>query len=135
MWKRNDDNRQATTNSIEDLHREIGESVAKAKAARVHAVLIERAQIGSRLVRANPRHDGAGIVSDREFGCVTYWNSDRGFGFVKPDDGFGDNRFVHFSQIRRTGLSELSRGQRVSCELGPDRNGRAMAVNVELVGS
>jgi hypothetical protein len=43
MWKRNDDNRQATTNSIEDLHREIGESVAKAKAARVHAVLIERA--------------------------------------------------------------------------------------------
>ena len=40
--------------------------------------------------------------------------------------------FVHFSQIRRTGLSELPRGQRVSYALGPDRNGKAMAVNVEL---
>jgi cold shock CspA family protein len=74
-------------------------------------------------------------MSDREFGCVTYWNPERGFGFVKPDDGIGDSRFVHFSQIRKTGLSELSRGQRVSYALGPDRNGRAMAVNVELIGS
>jgi cold shock CspA family protein len=53
---------------------------------------------------------------------------------VKPDH-VGDNVFVHFSQIRKTGLSELSRGQRVRYELGPDRIGRAMAVNVELVGS
>jgi hypothetical protein len=43
MWKRNDDNRQATTYSIEDLHREIGQSVAKAKAARLHPAVIERA--------------------------------------------------------------------------------------------
>jgi CspA family cold shock protein len=75
------------------------------------------------------------MMSDREFGCVAYWNSERGFGFVKPDDGIGDSRFVHFSQIRKTGLSELPRGQRVSYALGPDRNGRAMAVNVELIGS
>jgi hypothetical protein len=44
MWKqRNDDNRQAPTFSIEALHQEIGESVAKAKAAHIHPVLIERA--------------------------------------------------------------------------------------------
>ena len=44
MWKqRNDDNRQAPTFSIEDLHKEIGEAIAKAKAARLHAVVIERA--------------------------------------------------------------------------------------------
>jgi hypothetical protein len=44
MWKqRNDDNRQAPTFSIEDLHKEIGESIAKAKAARIHPVLMERA--------------------------------------------------------------------------------------------
>jgi hypothetical protein len=42
MWKRNED-RQTPTFSIEDLHKEIGESVAKAKAARIHPVLIERA--------------------------------------------------------------------------------------------
>ena len=74
------------------------------------------------------------MMSDRIVGCVTFWQSEKGFGFVKPDR-VGDNVFVHFSQIRKTGLSELSRGQRVSYELGPDRNGRAMAVNVELVGS
>ena len=73
-------------------------------------------------------------MSDRIFGVVTFWQSEKGFGFVKPDH-IGDSVFVHFSQIRKTGLSELSRGQRVSYELGPDRNGRAMAVNIELVGS
>jgi CspA family cold shock protein len=72
---------------------------------------------------------------DRFFGCVTFWRADKGFGFVKPDDGISDNAFVHVSQIRRTGLPELSRGQRVSYSLGPDRNGEAMAVNVELIGS
>jgi cold shock CspA family protein len=51
---------------------------------------------------------------------------------VKPDDGFGESRFVHFSQIRKTGPSELPRGQRVSYALGPDRNGKLMAVNIEL---
>ena len=73
-------------------------------------------------------------MSDRIFGCVTFWHPEKGFGFVKPDH-IGDNVFVHFSQIRKTGLPELSRGQRVSYELGPDRNGRVMAVNIELVGS
>jgi hypothetical protein len=43
MWKRNDDNRQAPAYSIEVLHQEIGESISRAKAARIHPVLIERA--------------------------------------------------------------------------------------------
>ena len=73
-------------------------------------------------------------MSDMEFGCITYWNPERGSGFLNPDDGFGYSRFVHFSQIRRTGLSILPRGQRVSYSLGPDRNGKMMAVNVELLG-
>jgi CspA family cold shock protein len=73
-------------------------------------------------------------MSDRIFGCVTFWQSEKGFGFVKPDH-IGDNVFVHFSQIRKTGLSELSRGQRISYALGPDRKGKMMAVNVELIGS
>jgi CspA family cold shock protein len=70
-------------------------------------------------------------MSDREFGCVTYWNTDRGFGFVKPDDGVGDSRFIHVSHIKKAGSSELPRGQRISYALGPDRDGRAMAVSVE----
>jgi cold shock protein len=75
------------------------------------------------------------MSDDRFFGCVTFWRADKGFRFVKPDGGISDNAFVHVSQIRRTGLSELSRGQRVSYALGPDRSGKAMAVNVELIGS
>jgi hypothetical protein len=44
MWKqRYDDNRQAPTYSIEDLHKEIGDSISRAKAARIHPMLIERA--------------------------------------------------------------------------------------------
>ena len=44
MWKRNDDNRQITPAfSIEDLHKEIGDSISRAKAARIHPVVIERA--------------------------------------------------------------------------------------------
>jgi hypothetical protein len=42
MWKRNDD-RQTPAFSIEDLHSDIAESVAKAKAARLHPAVIERA--------------------------------------------------------------------------------------------
>jgi hypothetical protein len=41
MWKK--DNQQAPAYTLEDMHREIAESVAKAKAARVHPVMIERA--------------------------------------------------------------------------------------------
>jgi hypothetical protein len=42
MWKKNN-NRESPAYTLEDMHREIAESVAKAKAARVHPVLIERA--------------------------------------------------------------------------------------------
>jgi cold shock CspA family protein len=65
----------------------------------------------SRIRSTAPRHHGAGAMSDREFGCVTYWNTDRGFGFVKPDDGVGDSRFIHVSHIKKAGSSELPRGQ------------------------
>jgi CspA family cold shock protein len=75
------------------------------------------------------------MTDDRFFGWVTFWRADKGFGFVKPDDGIIDNALVHVSQIRRTGLSELSRGQRVSYGLGPGRKGKMMAVNVQLIGS
>ena len=42
MWKKDQD-RQTPAYTLEDMHRDIAESVAKAKAARVHSVLIERA--------------------------------------------------------------------------------------------
>ena len=69
-------------------------------------------------------------MTDRMTGTIKYWNAEKGFGFINPD-GFGDSVFCHFSQIRKTGLSELPRGQRVTYETGPDRNGRQMAVNLE----
>ena len=43
MWKRNDNRQITPAYSIEDMHREIGESISRAKDARIHPVLIERA--------------------------------------------------------------------------------------------
>jgi hypothetical protein len=43
MWKRNDNRQITPAYSIEALHQEIGESISRAKAARIHPVLIERA--------------------------------------------------------------------------------------------
>ncbi|MDH3637821.1 MAG: cold-shock protein [Gammaproteobacteria bacterium] len=45
-------------------------------------------------------------------GTVKWFNSDKGFGFIKPDSG--DDVFVHFSAIQGSGYRSLEEGQRVS---------------------
>jgi len=53
-------------------------------------------------------------------GTVKWFNSQKGFGFIQPDDGAKDV-FVHISAVERAGLSSLSEGQKVSFELTADR--------------
>lgn len=63
-------------------------------------------------------------------GTVKFFNSDKGYGFIAPDDGTAD-AFVHISAVERAGLSTLNQNQRLNYELETGRNGRVSAVNLQ----
>ena len=60
-------------------------------------------------------------------GTVKWFNGQKGFGFIQPDEGGGDV-FVHISAVERAGLGTLHEGQKVSYELERDsRSGKMSA--------
>ena len=63
-------------------------------------------------------------------GTVKFFNSDKGYGFIQPDDGAGDS-FVHISAVERAGMRTLLKDQRIKYELETDRRGKTSAVNLE----
>lgn len=65
-------------------------------------------------------------------GTVKFFNSDKGYGFITPEDGSPDN-FVHITSLERSGMTTLLKEQRVSYELEADRRGKMAAVNLQLV--
>jgi uncharacterized membrane protein YsdA (DUF1294 family)/cold shock CspA family protein len=69
-------------------------------------------------------------VANRLGGVVTTWNDDRGFGFIKPDDG-GPDVFLHFTAVPR-GTARPYQGQKLTFEVGQDK-GKTHAVNAEPV--
>lgn len=67
-------------------------------------------------------------------GIVKFFNGERGYGFIKPDDG-GRDVFVHITAVERAGLSELKEGERITFEIEPDKKGKGpKAVNL-VVGA
>lgn len=64
-------------------------------------------------------------------GTVKFFNSDKGYGFIAPDDG-GADAFVHISAVERAGLRTLNKDQKVSYELETDRRGKTSAVNLQV---
>ena len=65
-------------------------------------------------------------------GTVKWFNSQKGFGFIQPDDGTTDV-FVHISAVERAGLSNLAEGQKVSSEIKADpKRGKSSADNLRL---
>ncbi len=65
-------------------------------------------------------------------GTVKFFNSEKGYGFIKPDDG-GVDIFVHVSAVTRSGLTTLSEGQHVTFEVEPDRKGKGpKAVDISV---
>lgn len=66
-------------------------------------------------------------------GTVKWFNTQKGFGFIQPDDG-GKDVFVHISAVERSGMMTLSEGQKVSYELVNDkRSGKVSAGNLQAV--
>jgi CspA family cold shock protein len=55
-------------------------------------------------------------------GTVKWFNADKGFGFIAPDEG-GDDLFVHHSEIRTQGYASLNEGQKVEFTVGQGRKG------------
>lgn len=65
-------------------------------------------------------------------GTVKWFNGQKGFGFIQPNDG-GNDVFVHISAVERAGLSGLAEGQKVSFEIKTDRmRGKVSAENLSL---
>ena len=66
-------------------------------------------------------------------GTVKWFNLQKGFGFIAPDDG-GKDAFVHISALERAGISELREGQKVRFELASDqKSGKMSAESLTLV--
>lgn len=68
-------------------------------------------------------------------GTVKFFNGEKGFGFITPDDGAKDI-FVHISALQASGVETLREGQKVSFDTEPDRSGKGpRAVNIHLVSA
>jgi cold shock protein len=66
-------------------------------------------------------------------GTVKWFNGQKGFGFIEPDDG-GKDVFVHISAVQRAGMTGLQEGQRLSYELTQDkRSGKSSADQLRTI--
>jgi CspA family cold shock protein len=64
---------------------------------------------------------------------VKWFNAQKGFGFIAPEDG-GSDAFVHISAVERSGLGSLNEGQKVGYELVADRrSGKMSAENLKVI--
>jgi CspA family cold shock protein len=64
-------------------------------------------------------------------GTVKFFNTQKGYGFIQPEDG-GKDVFVHVSAVERSGMHTLSEGQKVSFEIVTER-GKTAAANLKSV--
>ena len=56
-------------------------------------------------------------------GTVKFFKSDKGYGFIKPDEG-NDDIFVHITAVEKAGLTSLQQGQRLTFAVEPDKKGK-----------
>ena len=62
-------------------------------------------------------------------GTVKWFNAQKGYGFIQPDDGSKDV-FVHISAVERAGLRGLNDGQKISYDIERGQQGKTSAVNL-----
>ena len=64
-------------------------------------------------------------------GTVKFYNDQKGFGFIQPDDG-GKDVFVHATALERAGMRGLAQGQKVTFDTQEDsRSGKIAAANIQ----
>ncbi|MFH8134562.1 RNA chaperone/antiterminator CspA [Pantoea osteomyelitidis] len=68
-------------------------------------------------------------MSKKMTGLVKWFNAEKGFGFISPEDGSKDV-FVHFSAIQNDGFKSLDEGQRVEFEVQANSAKGPSAINV-----
>ncbi|HXO92316.1 MAG TPA: cold-shock protein [Stellaceae bacterium] len=64
-------------------------------------------------------------------GTVKWFNAQKGYGFIQPEDGSKDV-FVHISAVERAGLGSLHEGQRISYQLERGQQGKTSAVDLQV---
>jgi len=62
-------------------------------------------------------------------GTVKWFNTQKGYGFIQPDQG-GKDVFVHISAVERSGIGNVTEGQKVSFDT-ETQNGKTSAVNLK----
>jgi CspA family cold shock protein len=89
-----------------------------------------------------PKFDPSPVLGRRHFlfsflegttmtiGTVKWFNPQKGYGFIQPEDGSQDV-FVHISAVERSGIGNLHEGQKVSFELERGDRGKTSAVNLK----
>ena len=65
-------------------------------------------------------------------GTVKFFNDQKGFGFIQPDDGSAD-AFVHATAVERAGWRGLQENQRVAYDVVPGQRGKSEAANLRLI--
>ena len=65
-------------------------------------------------------------------GTVKWFNSQKGYGFIQPDNG-GKDVFVHISAVERSGIGNLNEGQKISYEVQKGQQGKLSAENLQAV--
>ena len=70
-------------------------------------------------------------MQDQETGTVKWFNSQKGYGFIEPENG-GNDVFVHISAVERAGLNNLREGQKICYDLQRDpKKGKDSAANLK----
>lgn len=62
-------------------------------------------------------------------GTVKFFNIDKGYGFIQPDDGSNDS-FVHITAVQAAGMTTLDKDQRLNFDVEQGRNGKESAINL-----
>ena len=76
--------------------------------------------------RGAPQRETTG---ERANGTVKFFNDMKGFGFIQRDDG-GEDVFVHISALERSGMGQVTQGDRLAFDIEIDRRGKFSAINL-----